>query len=219
MNVAVVKAGPASTRKISSLALWGLMALLATGIGLVASRYFFVTPAKLAPQGEFGAHFARYFPLLLMHIIGGVVALVLGPWQFWERVRERYLRLHRWMGRAYLIAVLAGSTAGLAMATVSLGGLVTHIGFGSLAGLWLLTALFAYFRVRHGEIDSHRDWMTRNYALTFAAVTLRLWLPFFARGFHIEIMQAYMTVSWLCWVPNLLVAEVLINRRRSLLHA
>lgn len=219
MNVSVVKVAPASTRKISSLALWGVMAVLAAWIALVAARYFFLTPAKLAPSGVFGAHFARYFPVLLPHVIGGVVAMLLGPWQFSERVRQRNLRLHRWMGRAYLIAVLVGSIAGLAMATVSLGGLVTHIGFGLLAGLWLLTALFAYSRIRRGEIDSHREWMTRNYALTFAAVTLRLWLPFFARAFHIEIMQAYMTVSWLAWVPNLLVAEVLINRRRSLLHA
>jgi uncharacterized membrane protein len=206
-------------RKVSSRAFWGLTALLATWIALTASRYFFATPAKLAPQGGFGAHFARYFPLLLLHVIGGVVALVLGPWQFSEWVRQRNLRLHRWMGRAYLIAVLVGSIAGLAMATVSLGGLVTHIGFGLLAGLWLLTALFAYVRIRHGEIDSHREWMTRNYALTFAAVTLRLWLPFFARALHVEIMQAYMTVSWLAWVPNLLVAEVLINQRRRLLNA
>lgn len=219
MNVSVVKAAPSSTRKIWSLALWGLMALPATWIALTASRYFFATPAKLAPQGGFGDHFARYFPLLLPHVVGGVAALVLGPWQFSERVRERNLRLHRWMGRAYLIGVLVGSTAGLGMATISLGGLVTHIGFGLLAGLWLLTAVFAYSRIRRGEIDSHRDWMTRNYALTFAAVTLRLWLPFLVRAFHIEIMQAYMTVSWLAWVPNLLMAEVLINRRRSLLHA
>jgi len=219
MHVSAVKVAPASTRKISSLALWGLMALLATWIALMASRYFFATPAKLAPRGAFGAHFARYFPLLLPHAFGGVIALVLGPWQFSERVRQHNLPLHRWMGRTYLIAVLVGSIAGLGMATVSLGGVVTHIGFGLLAGLWLLSALFAYSHIRRGEIDSHREWMTRNYALTFAAVTLRLWLPFFMRAFHIEIMQAYMTVSWLAWVPNLLVAEVLINRRRSLLHA
>jgi hypothetical protein len=58
------------------------------------------------------------------------------------------------LGRAYLIAVLIGSVAGLGMATVSLGGLVTHVGFGMLAGLRLLTACLAYTRIRHGEIDS-----------------------------------------------------------------
>lgn len=219
MNVSVVKVAPASARKISSRALWGLMVFLASSIALVSSRYFFSTPAKLATQGEFEAHFARYLPLLLPHIIGGVVALLLGPWQFSEWVRQRNLRLHRWVGRAYLIAVVVGSIAGLAMATVSLGGLVTHTGFGLLAGLWLLTASLAYFRVLRGDIDSHREWMTRNYALTFAAVTLRLWGPFLVGALHVQIMQAYMTGSWLCWVPNLLVAEVIINRRRSLLHA
>ncbi len=202
-----------SSASLIMRSLWGLCALLAVGIAFVSLRYFFIFP-RLASQGEFGAHFARYFPLLLPHIIGGVIALALGPWQFAESFRNRYLNLHRWLGRIYLLAVLLGSIAGLGMATVSLGGLATHTGFGMLAGLWLLTAWLAYRRIRCGEIDAHREWMTRNYALTFAAVTLRLWLPLLVGAFRVEFMDAYRTVSWLCWVPNILVAEWLIHRHK-----
>jgi len=66
---------------------------------------------------------------------------------------------------------------GFALATRSQGGLVTHVGFGLLAILWFGTTAAAYFSIRRGDQVSHRRWMIRGYALTFAAVTLRWYLP------------------------------------------
>jgi len=54
--------------------------------------------------------------------------------------------------------------------------------------------------------------MTRSYALTFAAVTLRIYLPL-SQVAGIPFEPAYQTIAWLCWVPNLIVAEWLILRR------
>ena len=68
-------------------------------------------------------------------------------------------------------------------------------------------------RARFG-IAAHRRWMTRSYALTFATVTLRLWLPRLAAIFPFE--TAYQTVSWLAWVPNLLIVEWAIRRNVTL---
>jgi len=64
--------------------------------------------------------------------------------------------------------------------------------------------------IRRGDVTGHREWMVRNFALTFAAVTLRLWLPTLtaATGSFIE---AYRTVAWLCWVPNAIVAEIILR--------
>jgi hypothetical protein len=48
--------------------------------------------------------------------------------------------------------------------------------------------------------------MIRNFSLTFAAVTLRIYVPLsIALGIPFE--QAYPAIAWLCWVPNLAVAE------------
>jgi predicted membrane protein DUF2306 len=64
-------------------------------------------------------------------------------------------------------------------------------------------------------VVKHRRWMVRNFALTFAAVTLRLWIPMsFAAGIPFEI--AYPAIAWLCWVPNLLLPEYYLNRRTLL---
>ena len=103
--------------------------------------------------------------------------LVEPPFQLLRRsTTRRYVRLHRWVGRVYLVGVLVGGLGGLYMAPLAYGGLSTRVGFGLLAVLWLFTGAMAYARIRARQIESHRRWMIRNYALTFAAVTLRLWL-------------------------------------------
>jgi uncharacterized membrane protein len=195
---------PAQTSRISS-SLWGLMLVLCAMTAVYASSYFFYTPHD--------EHFSRYILLLRLHIAGGIGASLAGPWQFSQRVRTRALNLHRWMGRFYLLEVALGSIAGFGMALVSEEGLPTHLGFGILAVLWFATGLQAYRRVRSGDIDAHRQWMIRNFALTLAAVTLRNYMPFMLFALHWPFARTYITVSWLCWVPNLLIAEWMVRAR------
>jgi len=95
------------------------------------------------------------------------------------------------------------------MAFHAFGGLAARLGFACLALAWLYTGLRAYQAIRARDIASHRRWMIRNFALTFAAVTLRLWLPgAVVAGVSYEL--AYAVVAWLCWVPNLLAAQLLL---------
>ncbi|MGD0135897.1 MAG: DUF2306 domain-containing protein, partial [Bryobacteraceae bacterium] len=115
------------------------------------------------------------------------------------------------------LEVALGSLAGLWMATVSLQGLPTHFGFGILAVLWFFTGLQAYRMARLGNIAAHRQWMIRNFALTLAAVTLRIYMPVMLAVLHWPFPRTYITVSWLSWVPNLLVAEWMIRGRQQLL--
>jgi uncharacterized membrane protein len=193
---------------------WLVMMILALLIALVSFRYFILSP-EVAAGPPLAKRFAQYITPLLFHAGGGIIALSLGPWGFWGTFRNRYLRLHRWTGRIYLLAVLVGSIAGLYMAATAFGGLPTRIGFGMLGALWLTTGIMAYLSIRQGNLQRHRQWMIRNYALTFSAVMLRVWLPlFFVLGY--EFPEAYTTVAWLCWVPNLFVAELIISNCKAL---
>jgi len=140
------------------------LAIVAYAGAIVVTRAFQPELASLHVHG-----FA-----ISLHIGGAIFALALGPFQFLRGLRSRYLQLHRWMGRIYLLGVLTGGLSGLYLAFFSYGGVITHIGFGSLAVLWLATGLLAYRAIRARKIEVHRQWMTRNFALTFAAVTLRL---------------------------------------------
>lgn len=93
-----------------------------------------------------------------------------------------------------------------------MGGMTAHLGFGLLAVAWLTTGFMAYRSVRRGRYQDHRRWMVRNFALTLAAVTLRIYIPS-AMASSLAFGVAYPIIAWACWVPNLLVAEWLVRRR------
>ena len=192
---------------------WGVMTFLAALVFLYASSYLTLNPDNYFPEQK--AVYLAHTTALLMHIVGAMLAVILGPFQFLPKSRSsRFLNVHRWLGRTYLIGVLVGGLGGLYMARLSYGGLTTHLGFASLGILWLFSGWKAYRHIRRKEIELHREWMMRNYALTFAGVMLRLWMPIFVSiGF--EFLPSYLVVAWLCWIPNLLVAEWMIRRRRA----
>ncbi|MDS1272310.1 DUF2306 domain-containing protein [Lipingzhangella sp. LS1_29] len=167
-----------------------------------------------------------HYPVLVAHILTSVIALVLGPLQFWPELRRR--GHHRLIGRVYLFAgVFPGALTGLVAAVLSTYGPTAQVGFLLLSLLWLGTAIGGYRAVLRGHYAEHRDWMIRQFALTLAAVTLRLWLPLlllvFLPTLHTTydgdgaayFREVYQVVPWLCWVPNLIVAEWYVQRRRA----
>jgi hypothetical protein len=79
-------------------------------------------------------------------------------------------------------------------------------GFLSLARLWLWTTCCAGLAILSGDISAHRSWMIRSFALPLAGVTLRLYLPLALLG-PLEFSVTYAGIAWLCWLPNLILAE------------
>jgi uncharacterized membrane protein len=150
-----------------------------------------------------------------LHFAGGAVALALGVLQFAARLRLQRPLVHRWLGRIYVVAVLSSGSAGLVMATQTSAGRVAAAGFSALAILWLFTTLQAYRAIRARQVARHRVWMMRSFALTLAAVTLRVYLPA-SQLAGSSFMSAYPVIAWLCWVPNLAIAELLARRSVSL---
>lgn len=151
---------------------------------------------------------------IFLHLAGGSVALVAGAFQVNQRTRSRYPALHRRLGRAYIIGVVSAGGAGIPLAAGSSGGITTEIGFSWLAVGWLGTTILALGAIRRRDIAEHRRWMYRSYALTLAAVTLRVYMPLLIMA-GLEPEAAYRMVSWLCWVPNLVLAEVWFVQRPS----
>jgi uncharacterized membrane protein len=194
--------------------LFGICSLFLLAFGVVAYAvlvYGFLPLGSLV-HPDMKASFLTHKVGIYAHIFASAVALSLGPFQFLARLRQRFVRIHRWMGRAYLgIGVLVGGVAGLYMATFAFGGIVSKLGFALLALFWLYTGLRAFVAIRRGEVVEHRRWMVRNFSLTLAAVTLRILLPV-SQVSGIPFEFAYPVIAWICWVPNLLVAEWLFNR-------
>ncbi|MEV0261617.1 DUF2306 domain-containing protein [Streptomyces sp. NPDC050617] len=196
--------------------------------GYFTGQYAQGTLDSLAHQhvGLSDAYASRALPIRIafyVHIVTAGLALALGPWQFSKRLRKRRIRVHRGIGRAYLATVALGAVSALVMSMFNSVGLLGFFGFGSLAVLWGWTAWRAYRAIRERDIRSHQAWMIRNFALTYAAVTLRLWfgllifiqVPFVHGPDAAEAIleQAYAPLPFLAWLPNIVIAEFLIRRR------
>ena len=193
---------------------WVLLLLMAVLPVLYSLGYLTMDPDNFSFT-EQKTVYTAHMTMLMTHIITAMLAILIGPFQFLPRIRKgRLLKVHRWLGRIYLLSILFGGLSGLYMAQFAYGGIITELGFGALACLWLYTGYRAYRDIRNKNIEGHREWMIRNYALTLAGLMLRVWVPL-SIPTGIDFAMAYRFIGWLCWVPNLFVAEWIVRGTRS----
>ena len=187
---------------------WGFVAFLSIAMALFSYRYI---PAvgPLAPDIVANL-FAR--PWLNLHVAGAATALLLGSFQFIPALRRN--GTHRWVGRAYLLSCLVGGVAGLPLAFGATAGPIATAGFGLLAIVWLVTNTLGWRAALRRDFTAHRRWMIRSWALTLAAVTLRLYLVG-AGVSGLPAVEAYRAISFLCWIPNLIAAELYLRRNSA----
>lgn len=188
-------------------AVWGLIAMLSAIIALVSYRY--MAGIGTVPSGIANNGFVA--PWLIVHVASAATALLISPTQFLPKLRTSLGGLHRWVGRTYVVACIVGGVSGFVLALGSLAGPVATAGFGLLATLWVITTVMGWRRATQRRFAEHRKWMIRSFALTFAAVTLRLYLSLLLLT-PIGFEDGYRAISFLCWVPNLLVAEFWLRR-------
>jgi hypothetical protein len=150
-----------------------------------------------------------------LHISTSLVVLVLGVFQFLKPMLVRFPQTHRIFGKIYVLFILFFSApSGLIMAFYANGGIWTKISFVIISVLWWLFTLVAFLKIKKGNVKSHLDFMTRSYALTLSAITLRTLVVVLPHFFILHSREMYILVSWLSWVPNLIVAEILIRSKR-----
>lgn len=192
-----------------SKGLWGLAAFLSAGVAIFSYRFLLPHPVT----GEDIAQNLMRRPWLAIHAVLAATALLVGPLQFLPGLRARAPKVHRSIGKVYVVACLGAAPAGLVLAVGSNAGPIAQSGFGVLSVIWFGVTARAFQLAVTGRIAEHRRWMIRSFALTFAAVTLRLYVPFPPMmGF--SFIEGYRVISWLAWVPNLLAAELYLNWAR-----
>ncbi len=186
--------------------LWFLLALFAVVNALGALRY-------LLPHVPFPAELDNVSQrriALSLHALGGAIALLAGPLQFVPRFRESNWNRHRLLGWIYCSAVLLGWCASLWIAPHAQTGWIASSGFLTLGATWIVATGLAVRFILRGDAITHRRWMIRSYALTAAAITLRVYLPL-SVAFDWPFSIAYPAIAWLCWIPNALAAEVYLR--------
>lgn len=179
---------------MKTVALW-ILWISSIGVAVYALFAYLARPIGSTVHPQMMAVYAEHRVAILVHIFCSVLTLMLGPPQFLSGVRKNWPAAHRVMGRVYLgVGVLGGGLAGLYMAFVAFGGVVSTVGFALLALLWLATGFAAFTAARSRRLAEHRRWMIRNFALAFAAVTLRAQLGICA-GAGLEFESFYPTLA------------------------
>jgi uncharacterized membrane protein len=135
---------------------------------------------------------------LIAHITAGGGALVLGPLQFWGRFRARYMRLHRWVGIAYLLAILVSSVCALILSFTTAYKVNWAYAFSLQVwvSVWIISTIIAYWAALQKKFKLHREWMTRSYIVTLAFIVsglalkyLLYWLRNLRKHFSLPVLD------------------------------
>lgn len=185
--------------------------VVSLAVGFVL-KYVFHYYLNYTPGG-----FQQYWPKrgwLLLHITGGMLAVLSGPWQFWTGLRRKHIQVHRWTGRLFLLGVAMGVTGatylGLTTAPWAWGFALLM-----LALAWVSTAAMALYFILRGQVQVHKEWMIRAYVVTFAFVTFRI-LNDYGPTSHLEpATDRIITLGWVSWTIPLLIAEIILQFRRT----
>lgn len=165
-------------------------------------------PGTTAATAGIGLHFAA----------GGLI-LVLGSIQLLDSVRVRFPGLHRWIGRVYIVACLLAAVGGLSfiLAKGTIGGVVMNFGFGFYGVLMGLAAVQTYRYAVAGNLEKHRLWALRLYALAIGS-----WLYRMDYGFWLLLTNGLghsnsfsgpfdYVMAFFFYIPNLLIVDVYVR--------
>jgi uncharacterized membrane protein len=183
--------------------------LIALGfVAFFALRYFLAINEQI---------FGFYWPRrgwLLLHVGGGMVALLTGPGQLWLGFNRKRLALHRTLGTIYMAAVAVSSVAAFYLAAHTDLGWVFGAGLTGLAIAWIVTTGLAFAAVRRGLIHQHQEWMIRSYVVTFAFVSFRIFAGILQAAQVGTLQEQLAAASWFCWAVPLLITEAVLQGKK-----
>lgn len=201
--------GSGKTKRAATILAWTGIIALAVGFVLKYVLFYF--------RHYDAASFDSYWPRrawLFLHISGGTLALLTGPWQFWTGLRQRHLQIHRWTGRLFLLGVAMGITGSIGLAVMAVGYWAFEVGLMGLASSWLITTFMAYYSIRKGLVALHKEWVIRAYVVTFAFVFFRILSDYTPMARLQPENDRSITIAWACWVVPLGVTEMIFQWKR-----
>jgi hypothetical protein len=212
-----VESPSTSVPGIGAKALIGLAALAAISFIVIAA---FPYRAMLGSEGAARQTLEDfqfiYWPRrgwLLIHIAGGLIALLSGPVQLWLGLHNVKMHVHRKLGLLYMAGMTIGSIGAFGLALQTDGGVIFGSGLFFLSLAWISTTSLAYVAIRRGLVDQHREWTIRSYVVTFAFVTFRVGQVAMV-GSGVPLLTAIGIMAWACWAVPLLVTELVIQGRK-----
>ena len=163
-------------------------------------------------------HYQPFKWYLLPHGLAGACALVLGPMQFSDRLRQKYAKLHRVAGRIYVAGALIASPLGfyIQFSQERLGAPRSFTMAGFTHGtLWTLTTAIAFYFILKGKVQQHRQWMTRSFVvgpMVFMSARTILGIS----GLETRGPATIELVVWMCVAFSIPVADIILQAQEQL---
>lgn len=185
--------------------------------GFIACMYAYVLwhneSFLVRPSDPEWPHIEPFKWILLPHGLAAACALFLGPLQFSERLRRRFAKAHRVMGRVYVAGALVGAPIGFYIQHFEevkmypgdpLGHSFTFAA-GADAVVWIVCTLVALVMILQGKVEMHRQWMTRSFACALIFLEVRVIEGVFGWQNFDEI------IVWSCVVAAVPLADVVLQ--------
>lgn len=203
-------------RFLYALVLWVLIFFsgLMLWITLPYFQFHSDTDFLITKQKEYGIWLWRI--AFYVHISLSLLVIPCGIFQYSKRIIRKHLNWHKRCGKIYAYAVLFFSApSGLIMAYHANGGWPAKISFLLLSILWWATTLIGVLRIQKKDYAAHFTFMTYSYALALSAIMLRLYALILPWISDLRGAEAYITLAWTSWVPNVLVAAWFIKKNSA----
>jgi uncharacterized membrane protein len=156
------------------------------------------------PSSEIAHHFAPVKWYLIVHAFFGGLAMLLGAFQVSNRLRARYLPVHRMLGYVYITSVFISGPLGIPIAK-RIDNLSLAAASGVQAFGWMATTAIALYCIRRGNVAQHRRWMLRSYPFAVVFTVARLIIPIppiFKLGLPGIEMVVWSTIALAAFLPN-----------------
>ena len=199
---------------VQRLGIWSRPQYLLFGlVGLMLAYVLYHNESFLfRPVDPEWTHLAPFKWWLLPHALAGCCALLLGPMQFSDRLRSRFLGLHRTVGRIYVAGafVLAPLGAYIQYFEERMGGSRSFsVAAGVNAALLMITTGIAFAFIRKGKIQQHRQWMTRSFAVVLVFLEVRVIAG--VTGWENLGDAANATIVWGCVAFSVLIGDLILQ--------
>lgn len=168
--------------------------------------------------GTLDVHFSVRPVLTAAHVSAGILLVLLLPLQFSSRVRRRWPKIHRWMGRGLIVIGLFVSITAWSMTFGAIGGWIESAATVTFNTLFLLFLGIGFFHIRNRNILRHREWMIRAFAVLLGVATTRPVMGVFFATSRLTKLSPHDFFGYAFWIGftlNLVAAELWIRSSRS----
>ncbi|NRB51467.1 MAG: DUF2306 domain-containing protein [Saprospiraceae bacterium] len=189
-------------------------------VGVITFYFLWIAafPKLIVTEESYGEYYWFRASWLFIHVVAGLLATLIGWYQFLPSFRMKSIEVHRVVGKIYTYCIVIAALTAIYLALVSPGmNILGKLSFVVVPIIWLSTITLAYVSIMKKNVIQHQEWMLRNYVVTFfftIFVIFTKYLPSEVMG--VTYNEALLFHTWMSWSLPLFFTELIIQGKKIL---